>query len=355
MKKVIDFTSGYSSQLFFIKSIADITSGDIKKQSKVLILISEKIDGEIADAVEKAVSAAGSVPFVFRLQDGEKCKTIDNALKISAFLSDNGFTVNDVIINIGGGTVCDLGGFVASVYKRGIKYFNLPTTLLCAVDACFGGKTAIDCGGIKNLWGTFYQPAKVFIVSDIIENLPESLIKAGMSEIVKYAVIDGEFFDYLTALPIDLFNAKLSEITQKCLEIKAKIVVQDEKDKDIRHALNCGHTVAHAVEIKSGYNVSHADAVSLGLISETEIAYKVGLISEQRYHALNVLYGKYFGDHATLSGKDLSELIPHMSNDKKNQSNKICFVLPCENSVKAVYYTEKEILKVIGYGYSYNQ
>ena len=241
-----------------------------------------------------------------------------------------------MILNLGGGTVCDLGGFVASIYKRGILYYNIPTTLLCAVDACIGGKTAVDCNGKKNHWGTFYQPEKVCIIGDIIKSLPNELIDAGKSEIVKYAVIDEDFYEYLSELPIENFTTELTTIIQKCLRIKGRFVEFDERDRGARHALNAGHTIAHAIEAQSGFSIDHATAVMLGLITETNIAYKSGFIGQNRFERLTKLYRKYFGDYAELSLDEIENLIPFMQSDKKNQNGKICFVLPCEHSVKSV-------------------
>jgi len=284
-----------------------------------------------------------SVRFV---DDGEECKNVRTVLDfVNAFVED-GVTRSDVIINLGGGTVCDLGGFIASIYKRGISYYNIPTTLLCAVDACVGGKTGIDACGVKNLLGTFYHPVRSFIIKRIIEELPDSLIEDGKSEIIKYAVIDEEFRNYLgTGTPRD-FRLRLFEIVKKCIEIKQRFVLADEKDVGERRLLNAGHTIAHAIEAGSGYRISHSAAVKTGLVCETDIAFRAGYIDKCEYDDLCSLYDGYFGKTESLSGNDMCSLIRYMKNDKKNENNRICLVLPYGKTVRPCYFSEEEFVKL---------
>ena len=332
----INITENKHTAVMFVDKISQTGETCAELSGKKVAVLAPESQSKNAAALINALKNGGAAAYLYKLPDGEECKTIENALKVSVFLDENLFGRSDMILNLGGGTVCDLGGFVASIYKRGILYYNIPTTLLCAVDACIGGKTAVDCNGKKNHWGTFYQPEKVCIIGDIIKSLPNELIDAGKSEIVKYAVIDEDFYEYLSELPIENFTTELTTIIQKCLRIKGRFVELDERDRSVRQALYAGHTIAHAIEAQSGFSIDHATAVMLGLITETNIAYKSGFIGQNRFERLTKLYRKYFGDYAELSLDEIENLVPFMQSDKKNQNGKICFVLPCEHSVESV-------------------
>ncbi len=270
--------------------------------------------------------------YTFYLSDGENNKNLENALALTNFLSENSISRNDILINVGGGTVCDLGAFVASVYMRGIKYINIPTTLLCACDACVGGKTAIDINGIKNFWGTFYQPFAVIIDCDFLYNLTDELISDGLSEIVKYAVIDKDFYSKLINFKSnnDVRN-NLADILRYCLTIKSEVVKTDEFDQNKRKILNLGHTIAHAVESSSNYQINHAKAVAFGLIIESKIAKELSIISSSRLNSILNLVNKFLSVNVQVSA---NELIPFMLKDKKNTNNMIIFSLPSENGVQ---------------------
>lgn len=329
------------TDIIYINEFSQIKNAFVGFKNKKIAIISPVGLYKTAERLLSVIKDCGAEVFIYKIRDGENCKTIENAINISDFLDENGFSRSDVIVNIGGGTVCDLGGFVASIYKRGVQYINIPTTLLCAVDACIGGKTAVDCNGKKNSWGTFYQPSYVIIIGEILNKLSPELIEAGLSEIVKYAVIDAEFCDYLSALSQDEFKAELLGIVKKCIDIKGRYVELDEKDKNVRHALNAGHTVAHAIETQSGFSVDHATAVMIGLITETEISHKLNYIDFEQYDKLTALYAKYFGEYVKLDGEEFQMLVPFMQSDKKNENNKICFVLPFGKSVKSIFFGEE--------------
>lgn len=331
--------------LFFGDVSSAVRALPLSLGKKVALLVSEKIDGAVIFRAARQIEECGAQAFVKTIADGERCKTVENATALALYLDENGFTRKDIIVNVGGGTVCDLGGFVASIYKRGVRFYNLPTTLLCAVDACIGGKTAVDAGGVKNLLGTFFQPSGAFVVKELIPQENFELINAGKSEIVKYALLDEEFFDYLQGLSGDLFDGVLFEVIEKCLNIKKKYVEADEHDEGARHALNLGHTVAHAIEAKNGYATCHADAVKTGLLAETELALKIGAINLERYKSICALYEKYFGlSHYNL--KKLTALIPLAVHDKKNSDGKIKFILPSGSSVEEFGFTAEQLIKI---------
>ena len=281
--------------------------------------------------------------YVYLTSDGEENKNLDKAVMFTQYLALNNISRKDVIVNIGGGTLCDLGAFVASIYMRGINYINIPTTLLCAVDAAVGGKTAIDVAGEKNLWGTFNQPSKVIIDSDMLNNMPKNLVEDGLSEIVKYAIIDGDFENFLQKT--ELVSENLTEIVFECLKIKCAIVEIDEYDLNQRKTLNLGHTVAHAIEVNSNYKINHASAVAIGLAIETKIAFYLNFISKERYNSIINLCNKHL--NIDFDCVDYSLLLKFMSRDKKNEGEKIAFSLPTESGVEVKFFTKEEIEKVL--------
>lgn len=313
-------------------------------QKRVALLISENVDNRHISSLFDLLSQTNADVYSYTLNDGENFKNTDNLKLITAFLQLNDFSRKDVIINVGGGTVCDCGGFLAGLYKRGISYINIPTTLLCAVDACIGGKTAIDINGCKNLWGLFYQPECVFVNLELLKCLPNDVFAQGISEIIKYGIINTQLGDYLAALQGDVITAlkgDLQNILMQCLSVKSDYVQQDEFDFDKRRDLNLGHTFAHAIESFSSFKIDHAHAVATGLYYECFLAYKSGEISAERYNKIQNLLNKYFAKPDKIN---IEELIPHMKSDKKNEGGLICFSIPYgENGIKQVFYTEQQI------------
>ena len=257
-----------------------------------------------ADVSAVKNSLKGYSVYEINFAGGESVKTSENFLALSAFLYKNGFSRKDALIAAGGGTISDLVGFTASAYMRGIKYINVPTTLLSCVDACIGGKTAIDACGGKNILGAFYPPAAVFVNAGIIKDLPEKEILSGKGEIAKYALLSKN----LTAEDAAKFPDKT--IIKKCLGIKAGVVKKDEFDTGVRKTLNLGHTVAHAYEEASGFTLSHGEAVARGLYKIISASQKYfGFTDEDAEAMRNILVASGFGEeyrsdlpHAGIAG-----------------------------------------------------
>lgn len=205
------------------------------------------------------------------IASGENQKNITTIIEIISTMLEANINKGDIILNIGGGVISDIGGFVASIYKRGIMYYNIPTTLLAQVDASIGGKTAIDfsvAGSLyKNQVGTIYHPTKVLVDPTFLKTLPDSEYSSGIGEVIKYGLcFDKDLFN-------SLFNDfEIEEIIYKCLKIKASITEQDELDQNIRLALNYGHTVGHAIEAMSKFTIPHGICVIYGMLLETKDA-----------------------------------------------------------------------------------
>jgi len=246
-----------------------------------IIITSNRVYSLYKDLIKKIFK--GSNYRVVCVADGEAAKSRKWLFEvIKKTIDADDWNKKIFIICFGGGTVGDLGGFVASIYKRGIPYIQIPTTLLSQIDASIGGKTAIDLKEAKNILGTIYQPKAVFIDPSFIKTLPSLQFKEGMAEVIKYGVIKRkDFFDFLKNKHKEITSLTPEHILKLiyvCAKIKADIVSSDEKEtKGIRTILNFGHTFAHAVETCLGYEkVSHGAAVSLGMIYAAQLSLFLG-------------------------------------------------------------------------------
>ena len=211
---------------------------------------------------------------------GESSKSAETFIDILNFLAIEKLSRNDIIVALGGGVSGDLAGFAASCYMRGIKFAQVPTSLLAMVDSSVGGKTAINLSAGKNLAGAFYQPEIVICDISLLYTLPEDIYKDGCAEIIKYGVIaDRELFEVLK-IPVDYKSEDIKKavnIIARCVEIKRDIVSEDEFERGPRKLLNFGHTIGHAIELLSGYKISHGRAVAAGMAIETRMAVKMGI------------------------------------------------------------------------------
>lgn len=318
--------------------------GVIPQNAKIALIYSENLGADTSAKLFNALS--GIKTHALKISDGEAAKSVTHACEITEFLASNGFNRGDVIVAAGGGTVCDLCGFVASVYMRGIKYITVPTTLLCAVDACLGGKTAVDIPHVKNGWGTFYQPALAAVDCDILKNLNGKAFSGGLSEIVKYGVICPEFLGYLAKFSCaEDIRGNLGNVIHRCLKIKAATVRLDERDLGVRKTLNLGHTVAHAIEQASGYAVEHGESVAKGVYAEAALAVKLGNLSLERFKLIEQTLYRLI-DNFTPQ-RDLASLIPYMRLDKKNGAVGVTFALPTDSGAKIVALSEQTLTKLL--------
>lgn len=322
-----------------LESLKNVTEG----YRKIAVVYTSALPQKFVNKIFACLS--GRDFYSFREEERFAAKTLERAKLISDFLSLNGFNRSDIIIAVGGGTICDLAGFVASVYMRGLAHVTVPTIMLCACDACIGGKTAIDAGNIKNGWGAFHQPVAAVVDTDIIAELPDKIFCGGLSEVVKYAAIAPEFFNYLNNMQSpDALQNDLESLIFNCLNIKAKVIGDDIEDKAGRRALNLGHTVAHAIEVQSGYKVPHSVSVAQGVFAESAMSFITRRISEKKFFAIYGMLLKFTPDFSPYTRAQ--SLIPYMRADKKNGFFGVTFALPTENSVEICRFTEDE-LKVL--------
>lgn len=293
------------------------------------------------------------------LKDGEAEKNFKNYTKIIEKALELNLTREDYIIAIGGGVVGDITGFVASTYMRGIKYIQVPTTLLSMVDSSVGGKTAIDIRNGKNIVGAFYQPTAVFININFLKTLDERQYRSGLGEVIKYAFIEKNcgynqnlfFFEHLTLCCEKLLEREpmtVARVIEYCLNMKIAVVAQDEKESNLRKVLNLGHTLAHALEVKGKYKkFTHGEAVIYGIYFIFSWAYSKGLISYSYYQMTRDLLEKYGFKNINLSKYSKNELVDIMKHDKKATSKKITFIVPCEKKLtKEIKLLPEEVLEM---------
>ena len=267
----------------------------------------------------------------------EEGKSWDELSRVCAALLESFPDTGSVplVILLGGGVIGDLGGFAAGLFRRGVPFVQMPTTLLAAVDSSVGGKVAVNFGGVKNIMGIFNQPRLVLCDLALLRTLDPREVRSGMSEVIKYgAVCSGQLFEDLEAGALEkilaLDEATLVDVVTRCVELKAQVVEQDEFDKKgIRNVLNFGHTIGHALELSADYALTHGEAIAIGMIAATRIAHALGFCEESFAERLRALIGRAglpvsFPDKPGLFDRVLAA----MRMDKKFRDGKNVFVLP---------------------------
>ena len=299
-----------------------------KKNEKVFCVIDSKIKIDLKQIKQKNLT-------IFSIQCGEKIKTFNEYKNLSEKLIKSNVNRKSALIAIGGGTLGDLTGFVASTVLRGLDFYLIPTTLLSQVDSSIGGKNGINTIYGKNLLGTFYQPKEVLIDISVLRSLSKKEIKSGYSEIIKHALIkDYSFFCWLEVNTKKLLNLDkpiLEKAIYKSIMIKLFYVKKDEKeyllDNNSRAMLNFGHTIGHAIESHYNYKkFNHGEAISIGMIAEAKISNYLGLLSSNELKRILTHFKKYRLKVNDNILKD-KRLISKITKDKKNFQNIIIFSL----------------------------
>ena len=265
------------------------------------------------------------------IPSGDTNKTIENLSRVWQILTENGATRHSLLVNLGGGMITDLGGFAAATFKRGIKYINISTTLLGAVDAAVGGKTGINFEGYKNEIGSFYPSEAVIISSDFFHTLGCTDILSGYAEMIKHALIhSNEEWEEVLAYSFDQIDyAKLNELVVRSVKVKQDVVEKDPYEKNIRKALNFGHTTAHAFEsfaMHSERPVPHGYAVAWGMIVELWLSHKLCGFPKEKLQRTVRFIQKHYGAFP-ISCDDYEALYEIARHDKKNIGTTIHFTL----------------------------
>jgi len=267
------------------------------------------------------------------LNDDEEAKSLETLGMIYERLLNNKFDRKSGIIALGGGVVGDLAGFAAATYMRGIRYAQVPTTLLAQVDGSIGGKTGVNHPKAKNLIGAFHQPALVWIDVATLRTLPERELRSGMAEVIKYAMItDQGFFSALSDTITSLSSTSLQELVEiisRCCSIKARVVEEDEKEAGVRSILNYGHTVGHAIETITNYShYTHGEAIAIGMTAAARISHKIGTCNDETMKLQESLL-RAAGLPTTINLLIAPEtILDQLDSDKKKLDGKIRWVLP---------------------------
>ena len=309
---------------------------DFAPTKRVAVITDETVHGLYGTALAEALSDYRTHMIV--RPAGEAQKSMANLEEVLDSLFRAGLDRSDLLIAFGGGVIGDLAGFAASIYKRGMPFIQVPTTLLSQVDSSVGGKTAINNQFGKNLVGAFYQPRAVITDTDLLSTLPPRELKAGYAEVLKYGLLgDASFFEELNGgVGADILALKpeaLSRAIYTSCVTKAKIVAEDEREAGVRALLNLGHTFGHALELEAGYDgdLLHGEAVSAGMEMAFQFAAKRGLCdpsdAQRVTEHLSVTSMPRVADMSHLLGKP-DALLRHMGQDKKNEGGHLTLILP---------------------------
>lgn len=298
-------------------------SAKVIKPCAAAILTDSNVAPLYAERLEKSLISSGFSPICFTIAAGEESKSAESYLSFLNFLVENKITRSDCIFALGGGVVGDLAGFAAATYLRGIKFIQIPTTLLAMVDSSVGGKTAIDIPAGKNLVGAFYQPSLVLCDYETLDTLPENIFADGCAEVIKYGIINDKLLFEKLKNPI---KDQIEDVIENCVRDKRDVVNADERDTGVRQLLNLGHTAAHSIEILSNFEISHGSAVAMGTALISRAAARLGLCPESDVEEIvNML--KSYG-LPTECPYNAAELTRIALSDKKRSGGKINLIVP---------------------------
>lgn len=324
----MDTLTSAGHSLYFESGLAELKILlDSNKYSKIFVFVDENTS-EICLPVFQSILADFTNFDVIETAAGEENKTIDFCIGIWQTLLDFEADRKSLMINLGGGVVTDMGGFIASTYKRGIDFVNVPTTLLAQVDASVGGKTGIDIDHVKNMVGTFALPQMVFIETEFLKTLPQRELRSGFAEMIKHGLI----FDktYYEKLKTTNYLKPSADDIYRSVEIKNEVVTIDPQEKHLRKILNFGHTIGHAIE---GYSLmhdeeplTHGEAIAIGFICEAALSVKNSTLNKNELKdisdSLLSIYPKY-----QIKTESFDNLLELMQSDKKNEDGYILFSL----------------------------
>ena len=313
----IHIDSGLLSQLGTqVAALGKIQTVALVSETAVYPLYGKQAEDSLRQAGLNVVS------FVFPA--GESSKNANVYLELLNFLAKNRLTRTDALVALGGGVVGDLTGFAAATYLRGIRFVQVPTTLLAAVDSSVGGKTAIDLEVGKNLVGAFWQPSLVLCDTDTLDTLPREIFLDGCAEVIKYAILyDSDFFHYLASTGPGFDKAYVIE---RCVTMKRDVVARDEFDTGERRLLNLGHTVGHGVEAKSNFTLSHGKSVAIGTAIIARSAVNYQLLSQECAIKIENLLREFCLPVRTQDSA--AELASFALSDKKRTGGTVSLVVP---------------------------
>jgi 3-dehydroquinate synthase len=321
----------------------EIGSGNLRETAKfcdaeaddahALIVTDANVDDLYTEPVADSLVEGGAEVDILVVEAGEHSKSPDVAAELWDQMLDQGTDRKSVVVAVGGGVVGDLAGFAAATFARGLRFVQVPTTLLAQVDSSVGGKVGVNLAGGKNMVGAFWQPRGVVIDVDVLDTLPAREYRAGLAEVVKYGVIqDADFFEYLQS-NVDAINARdrsmLTRVIERCCRLKADVVEQDEREETgLRSILNYGHTFGHAFEAATEYEeLLHGEGVAMGMMCAARLAARKGRVDAAFVERQRRLL-EAFGLPLTPPDVPSEELVELMYRDKKVDRGKLRFILP---------------------------
>lgn len=316
------------------------------------IISDENVAPLYAARVRDALGAAQTE--LFTIPAGESEKTRERWAQLTDALLGAGFGRDTTILALGGGVVGDLAGFVAATYMRGIPFVQLPTTLLAMIDASIGGKTGVDTAAGKNLVGAFHRPRAVIADPSVLATLPANHLRAGLAEAIKHgAIADAAYFesidDSLPALLHKPDGDAMRALILRSVEIKASIVLQDEREGGIRRNLNFGHTLGHAIESESGYRLLHGEAIAIGMVLESALGEQLGVTAHDTASRVRDTVQRAGLPHAIPKRVDANRILAATRGDKKAREGVTEYALIAEigRAVAGVRAPDDTVLQVL--------
>ena len=298
--------------------------------SKIFILVDENTSQYCLPHLLNNLATEIEIEII-ELEVGEIHKNIATCTEVWGALSELGGDRKSILINLGGGVISDLGGFVACTFKRGIDFINIPTTLLSMVDASIGGKNGVDLGNLKNQIGIIREPKAVIVDTQFLNTLPQNEMRSGLAEMLKHGLIfDKKYWDKFKELK-NLNTDNLNELIHQSIQIKNTIVCEDLTENGIRKSLNFGHTLGHAIESyflenKKKTSLLHGEAIAVGMILESFISREKELLTNEEYQEIKYIINDIF-ERIEFNENDINQIIELLIYDKKNEFGKVQFAL----------------------------
>lgn len=292
----------------------------ILEPDKVVVLVDENTHAHCLPLLQTDFNA------VLKISSGETSKTLDTCSLLWQQMTDAGLSRRSVLVNLGGGVIGDMGGFVAATYKRGIRFINMPTTLLSQVDASIGGKLGVDFQGLKNHIGVFKDPDVVILSTVFLNTLSQRQLRSGFAEVIKHGLIwDQSYFEKVKSLSYPE-GVNWGELLKRSVEIKGEVVLNDPLEHGLRKILNFGHTLGHAVEtyhLENDLDLLHGEAIAIGMIMELHLSQQMGWLDTSMVSEVSSWLLSIYEPIQTIPSVDT--LVELMTHDKKNASNRINF------------------------------
>lgn len=305
--------------------IEKVLAEEVSKHSATFILCDTNTNEHCVRFLLETIPSLNEVPII-EIPAGEESKSLEIVGQLYEELLHHNADRQSLLLNVGGGVISDIGGFVASTYKRGIDFINIPTTVMAQVDAAMGGKCGIDLMDVKNAVGLFSWPKHILVFTGFLDTLPEKELKSGFAEMLKHALIaDVNYWEALSHVsPIE--GSQLAIFVKRSAEIKSEITQEDPNEHSVRKKLNYGHTIGHAIEsffLAKSEPITHGNAVGWGIILENRIANKLGVLNDEITEIIEKKILHLFGQVPQFSEQEVQLILEFVLNDKKNTTQGI--------------------------------